>query len=163
MRYFKTSTGMVQVEIGDKILFNHKGLDDELELYEVVDGHYVNTKNKEIGIDLLNTQQEDDGQPNGMTLLQCGIEAGYIRLFNSTEGTKEKVKTAHENLADHLWGLYKVASIGDLKHRKLLAGEEITQDEAREILMALEAIEKTLKYAKNCCHWIINGWEKNKA
>ena len=153
---------MIEVKIGDRILFNPKGLTDQLDLWEVVEGDRRNMAAREIGIDLLNTQQEDDGQPNGITLLQCGIEAGYIRLFTSVEVTAEKRKTAHQNLAEHLWGLYKVASIGDLKHRKLLAGKEITADEAREILMALEAIEKTIKYGKNCCHWIINGWDKTK-
>lgn len=147
---------MQEVQIGDKILFNRDGLTDELQLWEVIDGGVSYPAVFQIGIDLLNMEQYKDGSPTGKTLLQCGLEVGYIRLV-------EKVQSnAHDNLAKHLASMDHRITLTMLRHFRKLAEGTATPEDATAIEAQLEEVKKTLKYALNCCHWIKNGWDKTK-
>lgn len=150
---------MQEVKIGDKILFNSNGLPDELELWSVCDGGISYPSMRTIGIDLLNTPQTDAyDKPTGKTLLQHGLEAGYIRLI---EKVKADDTTSQQKLAEYLCGIQNAATMDCMKYWRALGENRVTDVEAAKILETLSEIEQRLKYAKNCCHWIINGWEKN--
>jgi len=149
---------MQEVQIGDKILFNRDGQTDELHLWEVVEGHLSYPNLLQIGIDLLNMGQYSDGLPTGKTLLQCGLEAGYIRL---TEYARTNRKS-DETLSEYLQEMFETnLRLIDRYYIRLKTGE-VEPGEAELILSDLQKIETKLTYAKNCCHWIKNDWDKTK-
>ena len=146
---------MQEVKIGSKILFNRDGQTDGLELWEVCDGGMSYPNVKKIGIDLLNTVQYKDGEPTNKTLLQHGLEKGYIRLTQNTGN-----KNSQRLLSEYLLEMHtQLTSDCMMAHRHLLDGN-LDPAEAGIILEHLEKIERKLKYAKNCCHWIKNEWNE---
>lgn len=157
MRYFKTNTDMEAVEIGDRILFNRDGNTDGLELWTVTDGGMSYPAVKKIGIDLLNTVQYKDGAPTNKTLLQHGLEKGYIRLTQNAAN-----KNSQKQLSEYLFEMQNQLTIDCVKYWRRLLDGELEPDEAGKILEALEIVERKIKYAKNCCHWIKNEWDKTK-
>ena len=149
---------MQEVRIGDKILFNRDGQTDGLELWLVCEGGISYPAVKKIGIDLLNTVQYNDGAPTNKTLLQHGLEKGYIRL---TEYTRTNRKS-DETLSEYLQEMFETnLRLIDRYYVRLKTGD-VEPGEAELILADLQRIETKLTYAKNCCHWIKNEWDETK-
>lgn len=147
---------MQAVEIGDRIMFNRDGDTNELELWTVIDGGLSYPAVRQIGIDLLNTVQYKDGSPTDKTLLQHGLQAGYIRLVSKIHVDSQ------ETLSGYLSKMQNTLTMNCMKHWRALGERRATPQDGAQIRQDLEEIEKTLKYALNCCHWIINGWDKTK-
>jgi len=148
---------MQSVEIGHRIMFNRDGDPNELELWTVIDGGLSYPAVKKISIDLLNTIQYSDGQPTNKTLLQHGLEKGYIRLTQNTGG-----KNSQRLLSEYLFEMQNQLTMDCVKYWRRLLDGQLEPEEAGRILEGLEKVERKMKYAKNCCHWIKNEWDKTK-
>lgn len=146
---------MEEVKIGDKILFNRDGQTDGLELWEVCDGGMSYPAVRKIGLDLLNTVQYKDRKPTNKTLLQHGLEKGYIRLTQNTGN-----KNSQRLLSEYLLEMHTQLTTDCIKYHRRLEDGNLEPVEAGRILENLEKIERKLKYAKNCCHWFLIQWHE---
>lgn len=71
----------------------------------------------------------------------------------------DMAKTTQQTLADYLQKMQNLLTMDCMKYWRSLGENKITVEEAVKITETLNEIERILKYAKNCSHWVSAEWD----
>jgi hypothetical protein len=68
--------------------------------------------------------------------------------------------TSQQQLAEYIQKMQNELTMDCMKYWRVLGEGNITPDEAAKILETLTTIGERLRFAKNCCEYIIHRWEE---